>query len=152
VLEIGSGPGWDADHLERGGLSVRRTDVTETFRTFQTELGRQIEALDVLTDDLGGPYDGVLMLYVLQHLAAAATRPVFDKIAGALRPGGWFLLSFREGEAEIWEGGSRDYWVVERPWAAVAAQLREAGLVPAWDTPNTDSDGSWRIVLARRGA
>jgi hypothetical protein len=34
----------------------------------------------------------------------------------------------------------------------VEAQLREAGLVAAWDTPNTDSDGAWRIVLARRDA
>ncbi|MCW2749117.1 MAG: methyltransferase type 12, partial [Aeromicrobium sp.] len=31
VLEIGSGPGWDADALEKAGLTVRRTDITLAF-------------------------------------------------------------------------------------------------------------------------
>jgi hypothetical protein len=31
VLELGSGPGTDADYLERGGLSVIRTDAAVAF-------------------------------------------------------------------------------------------------------------------------
>ena len=52
VLEIGSGPGWDADFLEGLGVRVRRTDVTAAFRDFQAERGRQVDPLDVLTEKI----------------------------------------------------------------------------------------------------
>src|SRR5688500_14402693 len=57
VLEIGSGPGWDADQVESLGATVRRTDVTRAFVDIQTRRGKHVELLDVLVDDLGGPYD-----------------------------------------------------------------------------------------------
>lgn len=151
ILEVGSGPGWDADHLEAQGLTVRRTDVTEAFRRFQAERGRQVEALDLLTDPLGGPYDAVLALYVLQHIARDATQGVLNRVGAALRPGGLFLVSLREGDQETWERGrSGDYWIVERPWSDFEDGLRAAGLTVEWTVTETDSDGFWRLVLARR--
>ena len=54
VLDIGSGPGWDADFLEGLGVRVHRTDVTAEFRDFQAERGQQVDALDVLTDEIIG--------------------------------------------------------------------------------------------------
>jgi protein-L-isoaspartate O-methyltransferase len=72
VLEIGSGPGWDADFLEGLGVRVHRTDVTAAFRDFQAERGRQAHALDVLTDEIAESYDGIVILYVLQHFERGA--------------------------------------------------------------------------------
>src|SRR5215204_4713560 len=57
ALEIGSGPGWDADALEEAGLTVRRTDITQAFIDLQGARGKQVDRLDVINDDLGGPYD-----------------------------------------------------------------------------------------------
>ena len=68
VLEIGSGPGWDADFLETLGVTVRRTDVTKAFIRFQMERGKTAELLDLMVADLGGPFDGVVALYVLQRI------------------------------------------------------------------------------------
>jgi hypothetical protein len=68
VLEIGSGPGYDADYLESRGLLVRRTDATSRFLRLQAERGRHGELVNVLTDELGGPYDGVLAHCVLIHI------------------------------------------------------------------------------------
>ena len=49
VLEIGSGPGWDADFLERAGLTVRRTDITQGFIDVQRSRGKEIDrALDAI--------------------------------------------------------------------------------------------------------
>src|SRR6187455_3510440 len=59
VLEIGSGPGWDADALEEAGLKVRRTDITQAFIDFQQSRGKQVDRLDAINDDLGGPHDAV---------------------------------------------------------------------------------------------
>lgn len=65
ILEIGSGAGWDADFLETQGVSVRRTDATRRFLELQAARGKEGELLNVITDDLGGPYDAVVALCVL---------------------------------------------------------------------------------------
>ena len=85
VLDIGSGPGWDADFLEGLGARVRRTDVTKSFRDFQAERGQQVDALDVLTDKIAETYDGILMLCVLQHFERTELDGVLHKLVNALR-------------------------------------------------------------------
>jgi hypothetical protein len=37
ALEVGSGPGWDADFVELQGVAVRRTEVTAAFIDFQAD-------------------------------------------------------------------------------------------------------------------
>ena len=64
VLEIGSGPGWEADLLEARGLHVRRTDVAESFLQLQRRRGKAAAKLDVIADELGGPYDAVMAMLV----------------------------------------------------------------------------------------
>jgi SAM-dependent methyltransferase len=68
ILEVGSGPGYDADFLESLGVKVRRTDATKRFLELQAARGKHGELLDLITDDLGGPYDAVLALCVLIHV------------------------------------------------------------------------------------
>lgn len=82
VLEIGSGPGWDADSLEAAGLTVRRTDITQAFIDLQLARGKAVDRLDVIKDELGGPYDGVVSLHVLQHVEPDDFQVVLSKIAG----------------------------------------------------------------------
>ena len=97
VLEVGSGPGWDADFLEAHGVAVRRTDITDAFIDLQAERGKVVERLDVTSDDLGGPYDAVLALAVLQHVDRALMpdaarprrgRPATGRRLPGLRPRG----------------------------------------------------------------
>lgn len=107
LLEIGSGPGWDADWLEERGLVVRRTDAAESFLHFQASRGRHAERLDVIRDLLGGPYDGVVALYVLQHVERDLLPTVFARIAQAISDGGVFLLALREGRARASKSARR---------------------------------------------
>jgi len=100
ILEVGSGPGYDADFLESLGVNVRRTDATQRFLELQAARGKHGELLDLITDDLGGPYDAVLALCVLIHVPRDQTDQVLAKIAGSLRPGGAFLVSMRNGDGE----------------------------------------------------
>ena len=86
VLEIGSGPGWDADWLEQAGLTVRRTDAAEAFLAFQLERGKVAERLDVVRDPVSGTYGAVLALYVFQHVDRQALPAVLRKVAAVLRP------------------------------------------------------------------
>jgi SAM-dependent methyltransferase len=151
VLEIGSGPGWDADYVESRGFVVRRTDITAAFREFQAERGKHVEPLDVITDELGGPYDAAMALCVLLHIERDQIDDVLRKVAGALEPGGVFLLSTREGRGELWENGqSGDYRVVFWEPDAFAVRLATSGLGVEWSERSVDDDGSWLHFLARK--
>lgn len=153
VLDIGSGPGWDADFIEGLGVRVHRTDVTASFRDFQAERGRQVDALDVLTDEIREAYAGILMLCVVQHFERTDVDAVLRKLAGALIEDGALLLSHPLGDDECWENtSSGDYRVVRWSSAALDARLEHAGFTVEWDQCDDADEGPWRSVLARRKA
>ncbi len=130
VLEIGSAGGRDAIQLEDRGLTVRRTDITPAFVELMRSRGYDAEVLDPLTDELGGPYDGVWASACLLHVAREDLPTVLRNLAGATRPGGALAMSLKEGDGEEWSvhGHVREprrfvYWR-EAPLRAV---LTEAG-------------------------
>src|SRR5215212_4523207 len=148
VLDIGSGPGWDADFLEGLDVRVHRTDVTAEFRNFQAERGLQVDALDVLTDEIAETYDGILMLCVLQHFERTDVDAVLIKLVNALKDGGALLLSHPVGEDEFWEGSSGDYRVVRWSGAMLDDRFQRSGLTVLWDKCEEPGDqGVWRSVL-----
>lgn len=153
VLEIGSGPGWDADFLETLGIDVHRTDVTAAFREFQAERGRRVDPLDLLTDEIPGLHHGLMLLCVLQHFERTQVDGVLCKLAHALAPGGALLLSHPLGEGESWQRGtSGDYRVVLWSREALDARLAQAGFAVTWEANIEGDDGPWRTLLARKQA
>lgn len=152
VLEIGSGPGWDADDLEEAGLKVRRTDITQAFIDFQRSRGEEIDRLDAIDDDLGGPYDAVVTLHVLQHVESDDLGAVLAKIAAALRPGGRFLVSIPLGEGAGWEEGEsgKPYYRALRTEAEFIEALAQAGLQSEWTERSVaDEETGWLCLLAQ---
>ena len=156
VLELGSGPGWDADFLESLGARVRRTDASTAFCRFQTSRGKSAERLDAITDDYStdalSAYEAIMALYVLQHIEREATDVVLGKVAAALRVGGSFLVSVRVGVGDLWEGspsGNRYHVTLWEP-AAFEERLGSVGLEPFWTARTQDDEGPWLTVLARK--
>jgi 2-polyprenyl-3-methyl-5-hydroxy-6-metoxy-1,4-benzoquinol methylase len=150
ALEIGSGPGWDADQLEDAGLTVRRTDITQAFIDLQRARGKQADRLDAINDDLGGPYDAVVTLHVLQHVEPEDLPTVLSKVAGALRPGGRFLVSIPRGEGAGWEVGESGspYYRALRTKEQFIDALQAAGFTPEW-SDQSPHDTGWLVVLAQ---
>lgn len=147
VLEVGSGPGRDADFLETLGVRVRRTDATQAFLDIQAERGRQGDLLNVETDELGGPYDGFLGMCVLIHIGREQTDAVLARILRALKPGGALLISMRVGDHEEIDRCHTIYWTRD----AYAERLHRAGFTLLWDTHFVDSaNDPWTIYCARR--
>ena len=148
VLEVGSGTGHEADYLESLGLSVRRTDATRAFIEIQAERGRTAHLLNVITDDLGGPYDAVMGLCVLIHVHRDQLADVVAKIHDALMPAGSVLISMREGTGtEISGPWFTELWRDE-PLRHV---LEGAGLRVTWNSFHVDGDGDrWLTYLASR--
>lgn len=153
VLEIGSGPGWDADVLEEAGLKVRRTDITQAFIDFQRSRGKQVDRLDAINDELGGPYDAVVTLHVLQHVEPSDLPTVLAKVVGALRPGGRFLVSIPLGTGAGWEVGESGTSYYRALWseADFVAALGKAGLAREWTERSVEhEERGWLCVLASR--
>lgn len=147
VLEVGSGPGREADFIESLGAVVRRTDATRAFLEVQAERGKRAELLNVVTDELGGPYDAVLALCVLIHVDREQIDAVLRKVHAALKPAGVFLVSMRTGEGETSGSYHTVYWTRDR----FAARLSAAGLSIVWDALSVDVDNDeWVTFLARR--
>jgi 2-polyprenyl-3-methyl-5-hydroxy-6-metoxy-1,4-benzoquinol methylase len=148
VLEIGSGTGRDADYLESLGAAVRRTDAARSFAAIQAERGKRVALLDVVADGLCGPYEAVLAMCVLMHVERGQIDAVLRKVAGALRPGGGFLVSVREGQGESPGPAAMAFWSRDE----FADRLAAAGLGVEWDDHHVDCDGdAWLTFLARRG-
>ena len=151
VLEVASGPGWDADWIEGKGVRVRRTDASEGFIAFQRGRGRDVERLDLIADALGGPWDGIVALYVIQHIGRELVDGVIGRMAAALRPGGTLLLSFQEGEGErISVESDGTYQVVRWREAEMSALLARHGLEVQLRSVFEGKEGVWITVIARR--
>jgi 2-polyprenyl-3-methyl-5-hydroxy-6-metoxy-1,4-benzoquinol methylase len=151
VLEVASGPGWDADRLEAMGLEVRRTDQSEGFIAFQRERGRTIDKLDLINADLGGPWDGVVALYVIQHVGRELVDSVIDRIAATLRSGGTLLMSFQEGEGEHTSvKPEASYQVVRWREGDMTDCLSRHRLGVAWRSRFEGREGVWITVIASR--
>lgn len=154
VLELGSGPGWDADFMEEQGLRVRRTDAARSFCDFQVSRGRRAELLDATRDPLTGDdwpgYDAVVALFVLQHLGRDDVPALLARAAAALGDGGVVLVSVRDGDGDRWEQrAAHRYHVTHWTQDGFDALLRAAGLEPDWHGRLADDDGDWLLVLAR---
>jgi SAM-dependent methyltransferase len=151
VLELGSGPGLDAAHLESRGPRVLRTDGAPAFVAMLEAAGHSARLLDVRTDDLGGPYDAVLADAVLLHLTREELADVLVRARRAVRPGGWLAVTLKEGDGEAWTtaklGLPRFYTYWREP------ELRTALEATGWDVVTLDPvDGRlepWLFVLAR---
>ncbi|MGE0801069.1 MAG: class I SAM-dependent methyltransferase [Lautropia sp.] len=153
VLEIGSGPGWDADYLETAGIGVLRTDPTAAFRAVQAERGKAVEALDIAAGDIAGRHPAIVMLAVIQHIARQRVRSVLAKLGGALAPRGLLLLSHPLGDRDLWEHGtSGDYRVVQWSVEAMDEALAQADFMVEWSETDDGEGGAWRWLLARRGS
>jgi hypothetical protein len=126
---------------------VRRTDATPAFLDLMAERGMKADLLNVMTDELGGPYDGVLAMGVLIHVDREQIDVVLQKIHAALKRRGAFLVAMRKGEGET----TGEYHTVGWAGDRFAARLAAAGLAVVWEAESVGRDGNdWVTFLARR--
>lgn len=102
VLELGSGPGWDASYLESRGPRVIRTDAVNAFVELLRAGGHPATLLDVRVDDFGGPYDAVLANAVLLHLSREQFLDVLGRAHRAVADHGVLAFTLKEGDGDQW--------------------------------------------------
>jgi SAM-dependent methyltransferase len=152
VLEIGSGPGRDADYLESRGVRMIRTDATPAFVSLLRDAGHDALLLDARTDPLGGPYQGILANAVLLHLNRDQFEDVLRRARAAIVPGGVLAFTLKEGDGAAWSDyklGVPRHFTYWRE-SAVRAALHRAGWPDASVVHVAGGDG-WLHVLAQPG-
>jgi SAM-dependent methyltransferase len=152
VLEIGSGPGWDAGYLEGHGVRVIRTDATPAFVSLLRATGHDARLLDARTDPLGGPYQGILANAVLHHLNRDQFEDVLRRARTAVFSSGVLGFTVKEGDGAAWSEhklGLPRHFTYWRE-TAVRAALHRAGWPDASINHVTGRD-NWLYVLARTG-
>jgi SAM-dependent methyltransferase len=101
LLDLGGGHGWFAAEICRRHPTLTATvlDLPGSVR-----IGREIIAKegmsrrvihregDLLTDDLGGPHDGILCFQIIHHLTPEQNLALFERVRAALKPGGIFAV------------------------------------------------------------
>jgi SAM-dependent methyltransferase len=152
VLELGSGTGQAAQYLADRGLVVQPSDGAVAFVERMLEAQLSPIRLDVLSDDLGGPWDAVVAFAVLLHLTPEELGTVLDRVREAVRPDGLLAFSVKEGDGSAWSDhrlGSPRFFTFWRP-EPLAQVLEDHGwTVQALERRAGDRD-DWILVTARR--
>jgi SAM-dependent methyltransferase len=152
ILEIGSATGRDATFIEALGYRVQRSDACVAFVDQLRAQGHDVWLLDVLADDLGGPYDLVFANAVFPHFTDDDARLALKAIRAALRPGGTVGFTVKRGEGSEWSnvklGVPRffNYWDV----AGIRRLLADSGYVDCEVTVDVAPDGcEWVHAIGR---
>jgi 2-polyprenyl-3-methyl-5-hydroxy-6-metoxy-1,4-benzoquinol methylase len=93
ALDVGGGDGWMLTRLRRLDRRVRRTTVVDLDQTAEvraTAAGHTYLCGRVEDVELAGPYDVILLLNLIEHVADPLA--VLERLAGTLRPRGVILV------------------------------------------------------------
>lgn len=114
--------------------------------------GHDARILDVRTDDLGGPWDGVLANAVLLHLTRSEFAAVVARVADAVRPGGLFAFTLKEGDGEGWSEAKLELprWFVYWREPELRSVVEAAGWTVLWLEHADDRPDNWLNIIAQR--
>jgi SAM-dependent methyltransferase len=156
ILELGCGAGGDTTEMLARGFNVRPTDGSpEMAAVAAKHLGRPVETLLFHELDEVEAYDGVWANACLLHVPRDQLASVLSLIRRALKPGGVFYASYKEGETGGRDTLDRYYNYPSQDW--LRATYAEAG---SWSSLSMergevkgfdDKMASMLFVVARKG-
>ena len=151
ILELGSGPGRDADLLEAKGLTVARSDATVAFLDMMRARGVSARRLNLLTDGLGGPWPGIYANAVFLHLRDTELPLVLRKIATATAEDGLLAFTVKEGDGSAWTTDKIRQPRFFQYWREPT--LRSLLLETGWDVVRVDHavgrSDDWLLLICR---
>ena len=158
MLELGVGAGVESSRIlaERGRLTG--VDLSrEQLKRAQARLpGASLIHGDFTKVELPpASFDAVVSFYVLNNLPQEELGPLLQRVAGWLRPGGWFLASLPSSDNPGWRGewlGTEMYFAGSDP-ATNRRLTEEAGLEIVFDELETmvepEGEVRWHWLLGR---
>ncbi len=154
VLDAGCGSGRDALAFLKAGYIVGAFDGSAKLAAIASaNTGLPVRHMTFAQMDWDAAFDGVWACASLLHLPGAELPATFGRIRRAVRPGGVFYASFKEGT----RGADRERSSLHRPGTCPRLRdlLVEAGFEPIelWSSADGRADHageSWVSAVARR--
>lgn len=152
ILEIGSAFGHDAAYIEQQGYKVDRTDASQSFVDHLQAQGHNAKKLNVLTDEITGPYNLVFADSVFHHFTISDALIASTNIFNSLDEEGRFAASLRLGLEEGWSeekmGIPRYFSHWDRP--NIEEIVREVGFISFIATDGHKPKFPWLHFVARK--
>ncbi|WP_406438693.1 methyltransferase domain-containing protein [Streptomyces sp. NBC_01613] len=160
VLDVGCGSGVPvARTLAAAGHRVTGIDISEVQISRAREQVPQTEFIrgDATEVAFGtASFDAVVSLYALIHIPLAEQPPLLRRIAGWLRPGGWFVATTGHGAwtgtEQNWLGSGAPMWWSHADAATNRAWITQAGLTVEREEFLPEGDAGHALFWARRPA
>ncbi|WP_405875320.1 class I SAM-dependent methyltransferase [Streptomyces sp. NBC_00005] len=160
VLDVGCGSGVPvARTLAAAGHRVTGIDISEVQISRAREQVPQAEFIrgDATEVAFGtASFDAVVSLYALIHIPLAEQPPLLRRIAGWLRPGGWFVATIGHGAwtgtEQNWLGSGAPMWWSHADAATNRAWITQAGLTVEREEFLPEGDAGHALFWARRPA
>jgi predicted TPR repeat methyltransferase len=159
VLELGIGAGVESSRIlaEQGRLTGVDLSREQLRRARERLPGTTLVHGDFATVELPPEgFDAVVSFYVLNNLPQEELGPLLRRVAGWLRPGGWFLASLPSSDNPGWRGewlGTEMYFAGCNP-ETNRRLAEEAGFEVVRDERETmiepEGEVRWQWLLARR--
>jgi len=94
ILDLGGGHGRYGSTLARQGFQVTLFDLPVCIQFAKERYGDSLNYIsgDFMQDDLGGPFDGILISNIIHGLGLEENRQLLKRVKAALSPGGTLLL------------------------------------------------------------
>jgi SAM-dependent methyltransferase len=126
-LEVGAGGGSLVEWMANRGATVLAIDIDTRFVEPLAGEAIEVRHVDIRTDELPErQFDLVHARLVLEHLSDR--RQILDRLAAALRPGGWMVI-----EDYDWTGfGFEDDPRFDRVADAIITFMQQAGFEPRY--------------------
>jgi SAM-dependent methyltransferase len=153
VLDAGCGSGRDALAFRGAGYAVSAFDGSARLVEIAARnTGLPVRRLTFAQMDWDAGFDGVWACATLLHLALSDLPDALANIRRALRPGGAFYCSFKEGETERLANGRH---FTDMTLGSLRTLLVRAGFEPLdlWDSDDGRPDHAgerWVSAVSRR--
>lgn len=111
ILDAGSGSGRDTLAFLNQGFDVDAFDASRELAVLSSRLTGRSTRVDRFETYQGPPasYDGVWAFASLLHVREQALPDAIDRLANALKAGGWLFANFKAGTGERLDGRGRRY-------------------------------------------
>jgi SAM-dependent methyltransferase len=155
ILDAGCGSGRDTKTFSERGYQVTAFDATPEMVALATQYtGQQIGLMRFQEMEYVEQFDGVWTCASLLHVPLAELPMVFERFITALKPGGYWYMSFKYGEGEKQRGIRlfTDFTEVTLPaFLTGFEQLKLVKIGSNQDTrPLRDEEERWLSALVQK--
>lgn len=155
ILDAGCGSGRDAKIFLERGYRITAIDASpELARLATAFIGQRCEVISFQEIDFREEFDGIWACASILHVPKREMQDVTGRLSRALKGGGAFYISLKEGEGERIAADNRffNYYTINS-FRKLLANFPELCEIAFWETEETrsrESVGTWLNFLLQK--